>query len=82
MYVLAPVFLVFGKTGCPQIDSSWQPVMRVILNCFCKSLRHREAAMVFEHFCPEGLDDGCVVFAGFLRKADQPPRKSLKQVNS
>lgn len=33
-----------------EIDSSWQPVMRVILNCFCKSLRHREAAMVFERF--------------------------------
>lgn len=33
-----------------EIDSSWQPVMRVILNCFCKSLRYREAAMVFERF--------------------------------
>jgi len=75
MYVLAPVFLVFGKTGCPQIDSSWQPVMRVILNCFCKSLRHREAAMVFERFCPEGLDDG-MTGVGFSLVKPSPESRS------
>eukprot|EP00438_Fugacium_kawagutii_P015584 Skav229717 [mRNA] locus=scaffold49:261492:275306:- [translate_table: standard] len=39
-----------GTPSCPEVDQSWQPVMRIILNCLCKSLRYREAAEVFERF--------------------------------
>lgn len=33
-----------------EVDESWQPVLRSVLNCLCKALRYKEATMVFERF--------------------------------